>query len=473
MRSKNFRLIFRLVIDIFFAFGFVLLLALAAAWFYEESVYIRFFGISALAFLLSCGSIRHFLKADGVRRLHAASAMALAWVLLSLFSSIPLWMAGVPGIDAVFEAFSGWTDTGLTMIPDPEILPFSVGLFRVLTQWVSGLGIVFLILMLHGSSPRAAWQFFKAEQRSEDFSTSIWAVGRTIALIYFAYTLLGFLVFLWMGLPTYHALIHAITSLSTGGFSSNSVGVGLYGVGPTIAAIVLMLMGGISFSSHRSFVRGDVKAFFRNPEVRALGVLLGIALVFVLTSLAMDSDLTAETTLAGVFYVASAVSTAGAGTVLPLHGMPEAALFVVVLLMISGSVYGSTTGGIKLWRILILGKIIQREVRRPILPENSIQPIIIGTRIVSEREALQVSSYIVVYILLAMIGIIIFLFSGYDLMQSIFTIFSAQGNVGLNIIRPAGYFGMHPLLKLQLILHMLLGRMEIFPLFYLLHLVRE
>jgi trk system potassium uptake protein TrkH len=466
-------ILLRMVADILYAYGFLLLLPAIIALFAAEYVQAITFGLGAALFISSFYLVRRRVSVLGVRKYHGALALALIWTLLSLFSCVPFWINGMNGIDALFESFSAWTDTGLTMIPHPENLPISLSVFRILMQWISGLGIVMVMLFLRGPSPRAAQSLFRAEGRTEDFTTNIWQVGRTIVLIYVGYTLIGFLLFWILGVPPFHALMHAITSLSTGGFSTNSVGVGLYGALPSLVAMGLMLCGGISFGSHQALLSGNVKKFLRNPEVQTLfAVILG-ASGLLLFELWLVEGYARDRILESVFYVISTISTCGAGTTLPLSQVPDVWIFTVLLLMLSGAAYGSTTGALKLWRLIILGQVIGREIRRPFYPTGTVMPICMGSNRIDERVALQVAAYVMLYLSLGLIGSLIFMLFGYRSLYALFAVFSAQGNVGLNAMPDALYYGMHPLLKIQLILHMLVGRMEIYPLLYLLRALRE
>ena len=478
MKKQDLVLVGRLVADFLYGYGFLLIVPMLVAILTGEHVQALCFGAGAALFIPTLYVLRRRMAVTDVERRHAAIALALTWILLSLFSSIPFLLYGMDQIDAIFEAFSAWTDTGLTMIPHPEALPYSLSLFRVLMQWISGLGIVMFMLGVQGPSPRAAQSLFAAEGRSEDFTTNLWQVGRTVVLIYIGYTLVGFVAFLALGIPAFDALAHSITSLSTGGFSTNPVGVGRYGTLPSLVAIGLMLCGGISFGSHHALVTGKIKRFLQNPEVKILFlvVVLASALLLVEQTLLVEDvsgqDL-GDQLLQSVFYVVSAISTCGAGSTLPLVAAPSTMRFTVLLLMISGAAYGSTTGAIKLWRLIIVGQVIGREVRLPFYPRGTVMPIRVGTSRVTESTALQVAAYALLYVTIALVGSLIFMLFGYSSLDALFTVFSAQGNVGLNGMSDALYYGMHPLLKLQLIFHMLIGRMEIFPLLYLLHSLRR
>ncbi len=469
MRKRDLVIVIRLVADVTYTYGFLLLVPLIIALCRAEFAQAITFAAGAALITPFSWFLRRKHPAAEVHVWHAAVALALSWTILSIFSSAPFVVGGMSWIDAAFESFSAWTDTGFTMLPHPEELPLSLSVFRVISQWASGIGIVILMLFLHGPSPTAAHSFFQAEGRFEDFDANIWRVGRVIVLIYLCYTAAGFVLLTLFGVPPFHALTHAITSLSTGGFSTNSIGVGVYGVWPSVVAMGLMLCGGISFGSHQALFSGNIAKFFRNPEIRAL-----LAIIVGATGLLLLEQFLARgrlRVLETVFYAISAVTTAGAGSTLPLSEMPDSFVFTIIFLMITGAVYGSTTGGLKLWRILIIVKLIGREIARPFYPVGTVMPVRMGNNIISTETALQVTVYSLLYLGFALIGSLIFMLFGYRSLYALFTVFSAQGNIGLNAIPDAAYYSMPVFLKLQLIFHMLVGRMEIFPLFYLLRAV--
>jgi len=473
MKRQTGLIILRLIGDVLYAYGVLLLIPMLVAIFVGETRQAATFGMGAAICIPVFYVVRRRTSTAGIRNHHTAIALAIMWVSLSLISSIAFRLNDMTWIDALYESFSGWTDTGLSMIPHPEELPISLSLFRILTQFVSGLGIVIFMLALRGPSSQAAQSLFQAEGRFEDFTTNIWKMGRTIFVIYAAYTLAGFLLLWALGVPPFHALTHAITSLSTGGFSTNSVGVGLYGALPSIVAIVLMLAGGISFSSHQALVTGNLKKFWRNPEVRALfAIAFGASGVLILVQY-LAEGYTWDRVLTSVFYAVTAISTCGAGTTIPVSQLPDTAVFVIIILMLSGAAYGSTTGALKLWRLIIMKKVIGREIRRPFYPTGTVLPIRMGNNIITDHAALQVAAYVLLFVGLGLVGSLVFMVSGYRPLYALFTVFSAQGNVGLNAMPDPLYYGMNPLLKLQLIVHMLIGRIEIYPLLYLLHGLRE
>jgi len=473
MRKRDATIIIRLVADVLQAYGFYLLVPLTVALVAAESSQAIAFGVEAVVLLPASWLIQRRTTSEGVQKRHAAMALALIWIAVSLLSAVPFLAHRMGVVDALFESFSGWTDTGLSMVPEPQALPLSLGIFRVLMQWASGLGIVILMLFLYGPSSRAAQSLFQAEGRFEDFTANVWRLGRTIILIYVGYTVAGFLALWASGLPPFDAFMQAITFLSTGGFSTNSVGVGWYGVLPSVAAMVLMLFGGISFSSHQALLSGDVRKFFRNPEVRALLVIVPVVSGLLVLEQWLTEGSVAGGALPSVFYTISAISTCGAGTTLSLSQAPDVWVFTLMFLMISGAAYGSTTGALKLWRLMIIGQVIGREIRRPFYPAQAVLPIMMGNNRIHGRTVIEVTAYALLYLALGLAGSLTFMLFGHRTLHALFTVFSAQGNVGLNVIPEASFYGMHPLLKLQLIGHMLIGRMEIFPLLYLIRGLRE
>ena len=164
----------------------------------------------------------------------------------------------------------------------------------------------------------------------------------------------------------------------------------------------------------------------------------------------------------GAFYAVSALTGTGAGTPIPVNLFPQLSIIIFILLMICGATYGSTSGALKIWRIMIVLKNIKREIIKPFYPPGTILPIKMGNHIINDEDSLKASIYFFLYLALLIFGSLIFVFVGYSFVESFFLVSSAQGNVGLNIVT-VNYFNMSPFLKLELIFHMLLGRIEIFP----------
>jgi len=439
--------------------GVAMLIPLIVALIYGEVLFVEVFGSIGAIVFVSFSVLRIVLGKREVRFKHAVIAIALAWFVIGLISSIPFLFVGMSPIDAFFESVSGWSGTGLTMIVSPENLPFSLGFWRGFIQWMGGFGIVLLALLIF-EKPQTAHHLFAAEGRNEEFYMNVVKVARTILLIYFGYTLLGIILFLFSGLSLFDAVFHTFTSIATGGFSTNAVGVGFYGSNAMLVSILLMVLGGISFESHFDLIHGRIKKFFSNPEIKFFFGIILIAAGLIFVNLLIFKN---NSFFEGFFYIISAITGTGATTFLTPDKLPALSIFVLILLMVFGACYGSTTGALKVWRIIILFRVIRREIHKAFLPKNMIFPIKIGDRIVSDDNALKALSYLALYIFFLVIGSVIFMLFGYGVIDSVFTIASAQGNVGLTLLSGQAWYAMDPILKFLLSLHMIIGRMEILP----------
>ena len=439
--------------------GVAMLIPLIVAFIYGEFLFVEVFGLLGLLIFILFSSLRIALGKRDVRFKHAIISIALAWFIIGIISAVPFLFIGMSPIDSFFESVSGWSGTGLSMISAPQNLPFALNFWRGFIQWMGGFGIVLLALLIF-EKPQTAHHLFMAEGRNEEFYTNVIKVARTILLIYFAYTLLGTILFLLSGLSLFDAVFHTFTSIATGGFSTNSVGVGFYGSNAMLVSILLMVLGGISFESHFDLIHGKIKRFLSNPEIKFFFgiILLATGLIFVNLFIFKNNSF-----FEGFFYIISALTGTGATTFFTPDKLPALSIFVLILLMVFGACYGSTTGALKIWRIIILFRVIRREIYKAFLPKNMVFPIKIGDRIISDDAALKALSYLALYVFFLVIGSIIFMLFGYGVIDSFFTIASAQGNVGLSLISGEAWYAMDPILKFLLSLHMIIGRMEILP----------
>jgi trk system potassium uptake protein TrkH len=456
--KKDLLIILQIVTNMLRMLGFILIIPAVVSIFLSDTQSSELFFFMSLVLVGVFTVIKRFLRIQECRMKHAIISLAIGWISISLISSIPFITHHIGFIDSFFEAFSGWTGTGLTMVKDPSLLPASMNFYRGFIQWVGGFGIVVLALLVY-QKPQTAQSLFLAEGRFEDFYIDFSKIARMIVFIYSIYTVVGIGMFWVAGVPLFDAIVHTMTTISTGGFSSNSVGVGLYGKLPMLIAICFMYIGGISFLTHYNIIKGKITKLFGNPEVRFL-FLISLAAIVVISFDLIKAGRTGYFT--GFFYAVSALTGTGAGTTIPVGSFPAASLTIIILLMICGATYGSTTGALKIWRVMIVLKNVKREIIKPFYPSGTILPIKMGSHVISDEDSLKATVYVLLYIVIVIAGSLLFVIAGYRLFDSVFLVSSAQGNVGLNIVTE-NYFNMNPLLKLQLIFHMLLGRVEIIP----------
>ncbi|MFH1234354.1 MAG: TrkH family potassium uptake protein [Candidatus Diapherotrites archaeon] len=465
--------ILKIISNILRFMGLFILVPLAVAVFYSEEVFIQLF-LAMVALLVVPFSAIYANIPDGeVSAKHAIISIAVCWFLLGFIGSIPYLASGFSAVNAFFESVSGFSTTGLTMVPDPQVLSPTLGFWRAYTQWLGGFGIVVLALMFF-EKPKTAKELFFAEGRSEDFYSNVFKIARMIMAIYLLYTALGIILYLFAGLSLYDAILHCFTALATGGFSTRANGVGEFGMPAMIATLIIMTLGGIGFISHMDLLKGKLRAFFANPEIKFFFIIIAIStlLIFVQAFFYQTFHY-----FDFFFYVVSALTTTGAGTFFAVAQMPTFAITIILVLMIFGAGYGSTGGAMKLWRVLIVFKAIRREIYKALLPSKAVVPVRLGGRIVPEETVMAVLSFVALYIFVFMVGTLIFMFVpapaepyNYSLQEASFTVASAQGTVGLGVI-PVGdvrWLGMNDILKILLSLHMILGRMEILPFFIML-----
>ena len=333
--------------------GVVMLIPLLVAIIYGETDYGGYFISGILS--ISIGFLfRHvFPEKTSMRLKHGMILAAIAWLWAALMGSICLmYSTDLSFLNAYFESMSAWTGSGLSIYTNVQILPQSVLFLRSLMQWVGGLGVVIVVIGVLIRPGTTASRLYKAEARDEKIKPSIANTVRTIWWIYLFYTIVGIVLYILAGMSIFDAINNCFTNLSTGGMSVKNDNIGAYhSTAITIITIILMAIGGTSFLVHYKALKGKVLDVFRDIQFQAMII---IVVVFSLLLLTVSKF----TTLNSVFFVVSALSCTGSNTV-PISTMTGWTDFSKVLLavaMIIGMAAGSTTGALKLIRIVTLVK---------------------------------------------------------------------------------------------------------------------
>jgi trk system potassium uptake protein TrkH len=383
---------------------------------------------------------------------------SVAWILVPTISTIPYVYYGVPLLDAFFESMSGWTSTGLSSLPTLSTMPSSMILFRSITQWVGGLGIVVLILAVVRG--KEAMKFLKAEGRA---MTEV-GIGETVGIIFKTYlflTILGIFLLMFLGIEMFQAVNLTFAGISNGGFFpfDNFEFTDIQ----KFALAILMFAGATSFIFYRNVWEGLAKKSIFEEEF-LLYVFITIAAILLITYVGGEDFYNT------VLNTISALACGGfaIGDLAVLHDFP---LYLLILLMLSGGMVGSTTGGIKLWRILVIAKSITNQIRKAFLPSGSVQVVKINGSAIDERMIVESATYVFTYLALFLFASGAFIIADYEFEDSLFMVASALGNVGLSTVSvpDVGELG-----KAFLILLMYLGRIEIFPSLALIsHLMRR
>ena len=401
--------------------------------------------------------------------------VALAWLQLSLFGALPFVFSGmIPNyIDALFEAVSGFTTTGATVVTDFVNRPHGVMFWRAFTHWIGGMGVLVLTLALLPQMTGRTSHLVRAESPGPSMSKIVPKMGDSAKILYLIYavlTVIEFIALIIAGMSVYDAAIHALSTAGTGGFSTYGASIGAFNsLAIEIIITVFMVLYGVNFALYYHALIGDWKAITKSEELRwYLGIYL-FSVVFITIFISPMYGSVATGLRYSTFEVASLVSTTGFGIV-DFNAWPQAAKALVLILMFLGSCAGSTAGGMKTIRVALLCKIGVREVRRTFQPRK-VQVIRFEGKGVEEAQLSQIAVFFFVYLALILLGmLLISLENRFDMQANFSAALTCVSNVGPGFGAIASDFaGYGPFAKIVLSLLMLAGRLEMFPILVLFH----
>lgn len=400
---------------------------------------------------------RRLLSGTGQMKLtDALIVTALVYLVFSLVGAIP-FLTEKPFLDCLFESMSGFTTTGLSTFSEPN-LPLSLHFFRSYAQWLGGMGIIVLSLAILLRPGKTAFKLYSTEFGETNILGSVISTAKAVIKVYLSLTVLGYVAYLLAGMGPFSALIHILTTIPTGGFSLYSNSIGHYN-SPVISFTVsiFMILGAISFPLYYISLKEDLKGFFEDHQVQTLLILVLVGtLIFTLTFGSTFEDI-----VPGLFQTSTAITTTGYNTV-PTSPLSDGNKFVTILLMVIGGGTGSTAGGIKIFRLLVLLGMIRVTFFRTLLPKEAKLPLKFGNLTVTEEEAESIFSFFTAYlIILAVSTMIIVWIEDFSLIDSLFEVASAEGTVGMSVGITSS--ALNPISKLILIVNMWLGRLEIVP----------
>lgn len=395
----------------------------------------------------------------------ALTIIALAFLASPLLMSWPMASTGIPYPDALFEAISGVTTTGLSTLGGHQERPVSFLFARAWMQWYGGLGIVVLSVALLMGHQAAARRMVEPVSTGETVVAASRTYARRSLAVYLTLTALGLLVLWPLTGDGYTALLHTLAAISTGGFSTfdNS----LAGLDSRPAAIVVLILascGAMSLSLYYRASHGSWRGALTDPELRALlfiGTLVGGLLILLGWHNGME-----QPWYHGLMLAFSAQTTAGFST-LEVAALDPTSQAILILAMLTGGSIGSTAGGIKLLRLLILLRLVQLTLRRVTMPAHAVVEPWLGGHRLENDDLLRALVLILLFVMLIALSWLPFLAYDYDPLQALFEVVSASGTVGLStgISRP----DLEPLLKGILCFDMLAGRLEIVALLVVLY----
>lgn len=394
-----------------------------------------------------------------------------AWLVVSLVGALPylLTTGGLGLSDALFESVSGFTTTGSTVIPDLTVMPRSLLLWRSMSQWIGGMGIILFTIAILPLLGIGGMQLFKAEVPgpvADKVQPRLANTARSLWGIYVAFTALEWFALRVAGLDGFDALCHAFTTLATGGFSTRNLSVGEYG-SPAVEwiIIVFMLAAGINFVLHYKVLTGRGREVLRDSELRYFLTLVAAGTVFfVLNNHEAGAGL-GDTIRDAAFQMVSLVTTTGYVTA-DFELWSGAAMLAVVVLLTLGGMSGSTGGGIKSLRTLLALRSLRATLDRLIHP-HAVRPVKYGGVVVESSILSGIWAFFTAYFLIALLGALVVAAAGYDVLTALTASLTAVGNVGPGLGEVGAYdnFAHFPdFVKIALAVCMLFGRLEIFTL---------
>ena len=482
--NQNLKLILNLLGTLLIVLGIILFVPLLVNFLYRDGLIYSFLAPIGLSFGLGL-LFRHF-NVEG-KRLNLTVGMlvcALAWVLISLVGALPFYLTlDYSYLDTFFETVSGFTTTGITVFTGLSEMPRSIQFWRSLIQWLGGLGFLTFFLMISFRGQSAMFQLFTAESHKIDQSRPVPNIYTTIKIlwgIYAGFTALQVILLSAVGVSFFDSLTHALTTLSTGGFSNYDASIAHfqeagYSNYKLIEYIIIFFMGlgGINFLVHYKVLSGEIEELWENIEMKYFWGILSLAVGVILADHYVNFSFVLgeveETVRHTLFQVVSILTTTGYGTrSISDPFFPALARQVFLLLMVVGGCAGSTAGGIKIIRVAILKKLLGREVKRIYYPKRSVLPVVLDGNIIPDRESMRVVAIVVGWFLLLIVGGgITAIFSDLPAWNAFSGMFSAVGNIGPFYFSVEKMQELSGIIKGTYILGMLAGRLEILPIFLL------
>ncbi|MBO4680148.1 MAG: TrkH family potassium uptake protein [Lachnospiraceae bacterium] len=456
--------------------GIFLLLPVIVSLFYKEKEGRVFIIISVAC--LALGTVGAYFKPKS-KVFYAREGfvtVSLSWILLSLVGALPFVATGeIPSyVDAVFETVSGFTTTGASILTDIEALSKTTMFWRCFTNWIGGMGVLVFIMAVLPLSGSRNMHLMRAESTGPEVGKLVPRVKTTATIlygIYFGLSIILITCFLFAGLPLYNALIISFSTMGTGGFADLNKSLGGYSYAAQTISMIFMILCGVNFNAYFLLLKRKTKDFWKLEEVRVYLFIVFLSAAAITIQVRGGFSSLREAFHHSLFQVASIVSTTGFSTV-DFDLWPTLSKVILLFLMVVGGCAGSTCGGIKVPRFLILLRSLGREISHLTHPRG-VKKVKLNGQTVSEETVGSVISFMIAYVLVIMASTFIVSSDNLDFTTSFSAVLANIGNIGpgLGLVGPTGnYSMMSDLSKITLIFDMLAGRLEVYPMLVLFYL---
>ena len=436
--------------------------------------------IESLCLILLVGSALLLFSRGGNRMFSAQEGFAatgLSWIFMSAFGALPFFLSGqIPSyVDAFFEMVSGFTTTGASILTDVEALSRCNLFWRSFSHWLGGMGVlVFLLAVVPGARKNGGTGIYlmRAESPGPSVDKLTPHLRQTAMILYGIYILLTALCIVCLllgGMPVFDSFCIAFGTAGTGGFAIKNSSMGGYSCFLQTVVTVFMFLFGVNFSLYYMLLLRKFKAVFKNEELRLYFGIAAGSIILIAINISRMYNTVYESVHHAAFQVVSIMTTTGYGTV-DFEQWPAFSKAILLSLMFIGASAGSTGGGLKVSRVLLLMKSIRRTIRKALHPRR-VQPVYMDGRAVSEEVCDNVNAYLAIYCVILVLSFAIISVDGFSIGTNFSAVASCFNNIGpgFELVGATQNFSIYSdLSKIILSLDMLLGRLEIFPLLLLL-----
>ena len=451
-----------------------MILPIVTGWIYQEKESYAFVGVALLAYLIGTIMTRRRPKSAKFYTRDGSVTVALGWIVLSIFGALPFVCCGdIPSyIDALFETISGFTTTGASILTDVEALSHASLMWRSFTHWVGGMGVFVFILSLLPMLGGFTMQLMKAESPGPSVDKFVPKVKDTAKILYSLYivvTLTQIIMLLLTGMPVFDTLTLTFGTVGTGGFGVKNDSLASYSALQQNIITFFMIVSGINYSAYFYIISKRFKDAFHMEEVRwYLGIILAAVVIITLNTVPLYSGI-AETLRHAFFQVASIVTTTGFSST-DFNLWPELSKTILVLLMIIGACAGSTAGGFKVSRMLILLKSIQKELSNMIHPRE-VKKIRMDGHVIKPEVLQSAHVYLMIYCTFFLLSVLLISIDNFDFATNFTAVAATFNNIGPGLagVGPTSNFSCYSTFsKFVLMIGMLVGRLELYPIMLLL-----
>ncbi len=449
----------------------LLILPLVTSLIYQESAYLSI--LLTMGISLSVGLVLNYAFKPKDKVIYSREGfiiVSIAWIVLSLIGAIPFTVSGeIPSyIDALFETISGFTTTGASILNDVENMSKGLLMWRSFTHWIGGMGILVFVIALMPKNTDRNIHILRAEMPGPTVDKIVPKSKDTAKILYLMYiglTTLLIVLLAFGDMNLYESIVHAFGTAGTGGFAIKNAGIGAYSAYSQWVIAIFMLLFGINFNLYFLLLLGKLKAFFKNTELLTyLGIVILSTVIIGFNIYPLYNNLS-ETIRTSFFQVSSLLTTTGYSTADFTYWNSTSQILLLFLMFVGGSA-GSTAGGFKVSRIVLIFKRIRYELKKLIKP-HSVDVMNMDGKKIEETTANSVMTYFGIYAVIFAIVLFIISFDGLDFTTNFSATLACINNIGpgLSMVGPMSNFSCYsPVSKIVLSLAMLLGRLEIYPL---------